>query len=1668
MESSEAVAIIGLACRFPGAPDIERFWSNLCNGVESIRTYGREELLRAGISPVLLDDPRYMRAGAHLDDVALFDADFFGVSPRDAALMDPQHRLFLECAYEALERAGHIDEGYGKIGVFGGSGANLYLLRNLFSAHRFAGDGRGGLEEEIPPGSDKDHLTTRVSYALGLTGPSITVQTACSTSLTAVAMACQNLFDYRCDTALAGGVSVESFGPEGYLHQPEGMLAPDGHCRAFDVRAAGTVFGSGAGVVVLRRLEDALASNDTILAVIRGFGIANDGSTRAGYVAPSVNGQAEAIEQALAMAGVEPDTVGYVETHGAGTPLGDPIEFAALVQAYGAGHNGEPCLIGSVKTNIGHLGPAAGVAGLIKTVLSLHRGMLPPMLHFDSPNPALEVEKTRFGFVTDLRPWPAREGMPRRAGVSSFGLGGTNVHLVLEEAPPHAPQGEVAGAQLVPVSAGSAAALEALMERLASHLEAAPDISLSALAATMSLGRKVMPFRSAIVARDIGEAARLLRRARARPTARATEGIGVAFLMPGLGEHYAGMGSGLYAREPRYRETVDACCARLLAVTGRDLRPFLTERTRVETGLDLRRLLGRGDAAVETGLDDAVSSHLATFIVEYALAATLSDWGVRPSALIGHSLGEYAAACLAGVMSLDDALVVVARRAALIDTMPRGAMLAVPLGEADARVLVRPGIDLAAVNAPDLCVLAGPEDTIAGVEAELGAAGTVARRLRTSHAFHSGMLQPVREALVNELRAISLSVPRIPMISNVTGDWLTPDEATDPNYWADHLCRTVRFSEGLNQLVAGRSLLLMEVGPGRTLTSLVEMHPGLAASSVATLSPPYHPRPDDEAVLDALGTAWVAGVPVDWRAVHAGRLSGRIPLPTYPYERRRHWIDPVAPPTVVQPTAAPRSIEQTVPFVPPQPPPAAHLRPAGADAYVAPSSKGERRIAEIWEGLFGFGPIGRDDDFFALGGHSLMALQFANRLWRDMRIQMSLRDLVQHPTPRLMSDLIESLSSRMEEEPSVPDLAAPGRTTRLEAYLANLIRRFGSLSAGVALEDLSTLPMEAIAPDLMAAIRRDFGIRVYPKELLDRRSLADLVAYLDAELPAAASRSPGPVPASWAASRVPGVCFLLSGVRAGSTLLRVMLAGHPKVFCPPEMHLLRHATLAERVAQDQSPDRDQGLIRAFAELLDADVGAARDHLNQLIEAGATVPELYDELRHRAGGRLVVDKSPGYALLPEALKRSELWFEQPKFVHLVRHPHAVIDSFVKNRFHRLMDAGEADPYLLAEFAWQTANTNIQDHLEGVDPARVHRMRYEDLVAAPREQMAGLCDFLGLGFDEAVLQPYEGRRMRDGLGDPNFLDHTGIDPSLGEAWRKVRLPRPLGRFSRRLAKEFGYEVVEKPACPAGPARASTGPGLPAGIELPDAPPKPQHETPRPALVHLRSGGARRPLFAVHPLDGSVFCYIGLARGLSGDRPLYGLQAPGLEEGALPPGTIEEMAALYVDEICRVQSAGPYLLCGWSLGGIIAFEMARQLIRAGQGVDFLCLMDSSVPGDLRPADDPRDDFNQHVARLAGGAGAGSGIDAVMERRFQVFRINGEAVRAYRPGEASTPILFLKAGTGEDRMRRKPPVEGWRGLSSGGVEEVRVSGDHYSMLRPPALEAMIGVIDGRLEGLG
>jgi len=1046
--TSSAIAIIGMTGRFPGAESVEDFWANLCNGVESISFFDQEELESQERFTGLA--PNYVAARPILQNTAMFDADFFGIYPKEAEQMDPQHRVFLECAWEVLERAGY-DPAHTKdaVGVFAGCSMNTYFMHNLAVNRSFLETFTGGYQVGsyvTMLGNDKDFLPTRVSYKLNLRGPSINVQTACSTSLVAVCQACQSLLTDGCDMALAGAVSITFPERRGYIPQEGGIVSEDGHCRPFDHRATGTVFGSGAAILLLKRLDDAIADGDQVLAVIRGFALNNDGSNKVGYTAPSVEGQSQVILRAQQMAGVTADSISYIEAHGTATPLGDPIEVAALAKAFSKStHARQFCSIGTAKANVGHLDVAAGATGLIKTVLQIENRTIPKLLHFEKPNPHLDLNNTPFKVAQNTQPWKT-DSLPLRAGVSAFGMGGTNAHVIVEEAPVPTLSDQGRAHQLLLCSAKTPTALTTMTNDLAHFFATQSDVNLADAAYTLQTGRSRHKHRSALVASSAEEVSEALKKQSSEILREDTplENPSIVFCFPGQGVQTVNMGHKLYESEPVFRQVMDEC--------NTILRPLLGE--------NLLDLLYSSETATDAAarLNETAYAQPAIFAFEYALAQLWLSWGICPDAMVGHSIGEYVAMCIAGVFSLEDALRLIAVRGRFMQKMPRGSMLSVRASQERVVALIGNDLDLAAVNGPQLCVVSGPDDAIAAFAAKLDGQGIVHRKLATSHAFHSRMVDPALAPFAEFVRGIVFGAPTIPCVSTLTGKWITGQEVAHPEYWTRQLRSTVRFADAIRELARTPERIFLEVGPAETLVQLIrptmnEKSTVKANAHIALASLPSvrDGVSEDKAILNTLGRLWLSGATPDWNTFHAGYTRKRILLPTYPFERKKFWV---APPRI--PTLPPTTYAVTAPVEEEQHP------------MTTPVANGSAMLNELQlliTDLSGIDLAGADPEssFLELGFDSLFLTQLTQAIQGKYRLKLTFRQIMEnYPTLRALTAHLEA-NVTPELRTAAPSNVAPpaqiAATTSVPALLAAaapLITPTGTMEA------LFTAQMQAL------------------------------------------------------------------------------------------------------------------------------------------------------------------------------------------------------------------------------------------------------------------------------------------------------------------------------------------------------------------------------------------------------------------------------------------------------------------------------------------------------------------------------------------------------------------------------------------------------------------------------
>ncbi|HKV12992.1 MAG TPA: amino acid adenylation domain-containing protein [Thermoanaerobaculia bacterium] len=1783
LAADSAVAVIGLAVRVPGALSPKELWRNLCAGVESIQFPTDEELLALGASPDRLRDPRYVKARSCLDGIDRFDADFFRLSPMQAALMDPQQRFFLECAWEALENAGYgVGSPGRRTGVYAGKGANTYLFNLLSNPEILKSVGlfQAGL------GNEKDHLTTRVSYQLDLEGPSVTVQTACSTSLVAVHLACQGLLGGECDMALAGGVSIDAQPQTGYLYQDGGINSPDGHCRPFDAEARGTISACGVGIVVLKRLRDAVADGDTIHAVIRGSAINNDGAAKVGYTAPRIEGQARVIRDAQRKAGVRADDITYVEAHGTATELGDPIEIAALTQAFRATTGRTAfCALGSIKSNLGHCDTASGVVGLIKTVLCLENGALPPSLHFRQPNPRIDLESSPFYVNAKLAAWERGEA-PRRAGVSSFGIGGTNAHVVLEEAPEAPAAAPSRPWQLLMLSARTDSALETATSALGEHLRQRPDAALADVAYTLQVGRSVFSQRRVVVCRDAQEAVAALgsrnpERVFSRESALRNQPC--VFLFPGQGSQHVCMGRELYEAEPVFRGEVDRACDLLHPALGLDLREILDPRE-----------MPAEEAARRLG--STALAQPALFVIEHALARLWMSWLGAPAALLGHSLGEYVAACLAGVLSLEQALALVAARGRLMEETRPGAMLAVPLGEEETLALSQGDLGLAAVNGPSRCVVSGPVEAVNALQDLLARKGLEGRRLPTSRAFHSSLMEPILEPFAAEVRKIGLQPPRIPYISNLTGTWITAEQATDPAYWSRHLRQPVRFEEGLRELWRSSEGVLLEAGPGRTLTALAGRHPDRPSERevLPSLGDPRESGSDLRHLLTTLGRLWLAGVNVDWPAFYAGECRRRIPLPTYPFEGQRYWIE------------------------------------AGNGGGHSPALSAARALEEAagsWQG----GLPRLEGAWLVTGGPAArsLAAEIARSLSQGMRVALAGGLAELRTDPRAEAPRLRELEEELGRAMSVEWMSdREGLEAALDWLCCSLVldyfQRGGvPVAPGQVWHEEELRRTLRIAPGFHRFLDRLLAV-LLEGGLLSADGPSLLV------LPAVAEVEPAEILEATLSRRYPeyaGLVRLLTGCvrRYGETLSGDI---------PAIEVLYPQGKRSTALDEDDSPRARQGLyIELLCRFL---VRLADDHPDRelrILEVGAgtgvlTRAVLAALAGHRVSytftdiGRTFVRAAE---LEAERQSRSDMSFRvldisaDPVRQGFAEGAYDAVLGF--NVVHATADLGESVGHLqrllvpggvlalvepvkpapwidliwgLADGWWSFTDQEIRQLSPLVDldtwERTLRAQGLESVVGFPEEAERSRRDF-GLILGRKSAAPAE--EPRDA---PLVLASQGLGAAVREARQRLGAlhgvlsvdpgAADLGDLAA-LVEQPGLEVVAVSSRPAGSAgkaveaflatlaaqpdsrlrlvrweESSSAPeitpaakpapspgsvieiriaeiwrdllGTPLGLHdnffekgadslamlsltarirdtwRVDLPLRLVLEAPTVAqlaakvgaeldrrvrktsqrLVEIQPGHPEKvPFFTVHAAGGNVLCYYNLARHLGSDRPVYALQAPGVEQGEEEVFTrLEDLATHHVSALRTLRPHGPYLLGGWSAGGTIAFEMAQQLQRMGEEVLLVALMDTYAPQVSEGFDELqmllwqawRFNLSMTPEDFAGlpdlDAGLDRVVDLAMERgaippafgRDQARRLlvvemaNLQAILDYRAEPYPGRLSYFRCTEGTDfgefirlfpRINEMDHAAGWTQFSSRSMPVFDIPGDHSALMDEPAV---------------
>lgn len=1814
------VAVVGMSCRYPGANDDAQFWENLVQGRESIRFFSDAELLQAGTPREMLAKSNFVPACGAIEETYMFDAGFFGYVPREAELLDPQQRIFLECCWEALENAGYDPSRYsGRIGVFAGTGLSQYLFEALSHS-----DVRQRLDfQALFHGNNHDFLATRAGYKLNFRGPCVTVQTACSTSLVSIVLACQSLLMFQSDIVLAGGVEIAAQERTGYVAEEGDINSFDGHCRAFDAAATGTVGASGAGVVVLRRLEDAVAAGDTISAVVLGYGLNNDGALRAGFTAPGVEGQVAVISDALAMAGINPETIQFVECHGTGTPIGDPIEITALTKAFRSYTAKESyCMVGSVKTNIGHAGVAAGVAGFAKAVLALKHKMVPPTLHFQKPNPAAPFQGSPFYVNTELTRWPAAE-TPKRAAVTSLGMGGTNAHVVLEEAPGLPASGNSNQSQLLVWSAKSESAADHIRGRLLKHIQSCPNNSLTDIAYTLQVGRQAFQHRRAVICRDREDAIHVLQQTtpgRLLAGSQQKQITKVAFLFPGQGSQFFGMAKGLYDTEVEFRQCVDTAAEILKPALGQDLRRLLYASEGVQSSSTLQ-------------LDETKYTQPALFVIEYALARLWMKWGIQPGAMLGHSIGEYVAACLAGVFSLEQALHLVAARGQIMQLQPRGSMIAVPLSESEITHLLKEnsGLSVAAVNAPTFCVLSGPDNRIEEFQEVLQSAGISWRRLRTSHAFHSEMMRSAAEAYRAKFTCVMLAPPRIPYLSNLTGSWISGAEATDPEYWVRHMLQPVRFSQGVGELLKD-SYMMVEVGPGHHLKRLVDANKpiGTAPCVVSCLpSADDHSFSDAESLLRAAGQLWCNGADVDWETMHAQESPRRIPLPTYPFEKSLYRL------------TSQNHAGQL---------PADRLgnRREIRDWFSVPSWRRsakpvpeERQARHSWVILLDECGLGAESVKQLLAqGEEVISVTPGSKFEKIDSRKYIINFDKSEDCERLVLEIggNENGVVKLLDFCSVSHL---GQQPSLEQVLMKSF--YGPIHLSIALASQMSATrihlwtvcndLHDVTGDKVFAPERAvlFGpCKALPREYANVSSCAvdvqlpsntwelkHLAAQLIAEFQAPPTDEvvayrggyrwvqtfvSMPIPDSYQNSsrlRPQGVYLITGGLGGFGLTFARLLAQHCKAsLCligrsdfPAREDWLRwietHGSenrisrkinevraleaLGSQVMVVSADVSDEKEMKAVISKIEARFGVLHGVIHAAGLSGGRILELMDRL---SAGPVLNAKVASTLILNRVVSPFHLdFFILCSSLAAIVGAQAQADYIAANSFldafaHAQKDAtnvplsvnwcGWHDVGMRARFVMENSAGHEQPEIYGFGL----EVQEDPIAITPREGCEVLLRALSreLG-PQLVVSPID-LELRIGLSHPRQTE-VGSDTVAKDAAPKRGYDRPnlqtayaspvnetecrmiailesalgiamIGRNDTftdlGIHSLLGLQII-------GQLRAAFNVKLKVGdlyddqtvaglsrlinsehdgkapaarrvifpAELPNYDDETtQRNSDATPLAYLRMTGTKIPLYLVHPIGGDVQAYRELVKFLPEDRPVMALQNLDQAIGGRRYLTLEDMAADYILAISAGQPHGPYIIGGWSMGAVLAFEMAAQWKMRGEKVRLLAMIDPPVCARSECVDDHQ--FNtealimmteimvlrqgkelllsrENVNRLRGREQLKAVLQYLQSSRIlradvnedtfssaaALFANNLRILRTYCPKPQDGSVLFLKADQCSPREHGSlASIESevwWRHFFKGSCMPQKVPGTHLTMMEGNNLKIVAEILHAHLD---
>lgn len=1657
VRAGDDIAIIGMAGRFPGADDINSFWDNLVAGKESISFFTKEQLLEAGVPEDLVLNPSYVPANGILKDIEFFDADFFSISPAEARMIDPQQRLLLETAWEAFENAGWDPGRYPKrIGVFIGTSLNSYLTLNVLGSEAY---GNKPLTAFLAGG--QDFAATRIAYKLNLRGPAVNVANACSTSMVTVNLAIQSLLDGYCEMALAGGATVHPRQIDGYLYEEASVLSPDGHCRAFDAEAKGFVGGNGVGLVLLKRLEDALSDADHIYAVIKAVAMNNDGSEKIGFTAPSITGQAEVIRSAQKSAGVDPRSISYIEAHGTGTPIGDPIEISALREVFGEESEKKYCAVGSVKTNIGHLDSAAGIAGLIKTALSLKHRMLPKSLHFQRPNPQLNLDKGPFYINSSTQTWQT-DLIPRRAGISSFGMGGTNVHAILEEAvnPPAETSGRPV--QIIPVSAKNETALGKLNSKLADFLEQYNDLNLADIAFSLAAGRKAFPSRRAFVAASLSDAVRKLRSSKPlnpkplNPESKINSlSRRLSFMFTGQGSQYTGMGRELL-KEPVFKQNIERCSELLKPHLNFDIRDIIWPET--ESSEAAQKL--RSTSLTQPAL----------FVFEYALSQLWLDWGIVPDSMIGHSIGEWVAACLSGVFSLEDSLRLVAMRGQVMEEQAPGKMLAVALPETEIKEYLRPELSLATVNTPRQCVLSGPESDINELMRILKSRNIRATKLDTSHAFHSPMMEPAMADMTKAVAAVERSSPKIPFISNITADWITPEQAVSPEYWARHIRETVRFSDGLKTLLAEQNLCLLEIGSRRILGNMVPQSPTYNAGHHLVLASLGN-TPDISDFSNLAETAadlWNAGFNLKWESFYRHERRKRVPLPSTPFERKKCWIEAAG-------EARPgRKV---------------HVAAVSTSGFETLAEELKKHESELWHSLH-LKLLADTPEFISLVNRLCGA--YARRLMTEalpgikpgdrINIDAVATGLGAAPALHRLIEahlrIIEEDGLARRDEKGLILLKDPADADNPDSLLKEGIKTFPDFADALRFVHHCAGHNEAVLRGKASALEVLFPSDTsFVPETEDSPDEHHLYSLLCRELLSRMIKNKSGVVRVIEIGAGTGMLteVILPAITGNNVeyfftdISQAFVNSAKRHFKDPALNFAILDISREPAGQGYTPASFDLVLALNVIHATPDLKHTLNNLRSLLAPGGIIA-IIEEVRSSRWMDLTWGLTDGWWSYTDLdlrkngpLISSDKWKEV-----LIRSGFSKAAAFPEN----------------TEFARRSDCGLIMGYNDIAESAVIAK---KSVHAAPRRRQA----ISSTAAEKAEKETAHliAQAMAGILG----LEQVNTDDDFFSLGGDSLLALQL---CSNLKRDYGIELPHSALL-----QASTASGLVSAVKniTASSPEEIKDFSTSGCLIPMRKGNPKAPsFFLVHPVGGGVLCYRDFLSFLSPEYPVFGLQSPGLLDKTHPLKDIRVMAEHYIEAIRNSSdSSSNRVLIGHSFGGLVVFEMSRLLDKLGEKPLLTVLIDAPGPGYM-PKDFKRDEElmaysltgdnpDKNWEKILGE------IDALPEKERQAYflaksrellpeltstsfpeeaiirsihitKLNLKAMQDYSAEPWNGKILFLKAEE-RDKFSVSTPELAWIPLAKEGIEIIPVPGNHISMLSSPHVSRVTKEIEERVR---